>query len=210
MHRLSRILATLAVCWSLASCGVAPSADSTTEQAIQSVCLKPQTDPAARYPWEALFPLAGQHVFCQHVPTEIAQNTWPAGISACTGNPNGGNIPGAYQVDVWVRDNNASPHFNCARVSVPSSPHFSLGFEPLLEYGWRASWADGNHWRWIQGVLIGAGVSISVSDAASAPGTACPPNTAGCFSASNAGPGVSPWYELDTFMYPASVDFRRI
>lgn len=214
MTRIARILALLAFCCAaFTGCAGGNEPEATAaEQAIQSTCVKAGGDPLARYPWEATYPLGTQRVFCQHMDTETASGTWPAGSGPCTGNPNGGQVPGAGQVDVWVQT--AAPAtYRCTRITLPSLPaHFHLSWEPMLEWGWLSRLADTDsaHYRWIQGVYVGPGAAATIATGSADPAgpAGCPwPPTTSCDAGDVPAGGQATWVQSRYFT--EGVDFHR-
>jgi hypothetical protein len=221
MTRIAQGIALLAFCLAAftgCSSGYEPGTTGAAEQEIQSVCLKQAGDQAARYPWEAFYPLFSQRVFCQHVVSEISPSTWPAGAGACTGNPNGQQIPGAGQVDVWLRDGASPPAYYCTRITLPAAPaHFHLAWEPMLEWGWLASWSntDPHHRRWIQGVVTGPGTAfvtgVGSTDPVNPNGCPVPYDPYHCYSAEVPSNGIATWWQVDTYLgFPEGFDAHRI
>jgi hypothetical protein len=216
MPRISRLLTLLALCcWAGCESGIEPVVVSETDQAIQSVCLKQAGDQAARYPWEAVYPLFSQRVFCQHVVSEISQSTWPYGAGACT--PAGHETPGAGQVDVWIRDGASPPAYYCTRITLPALPaHFHLTWEPMLEWGWLASWSntDPHHRRWIEGVVLGPGTAFTVGVGSTDPAgpTGCPEphDPYHCYASEVPYAGRATWNQVDTYLgFAEGIDAHR-
>lgn len=216
MQRIARILATLAFCcWAISGCsaGFEPGATGAAEQDIQFTCVKPMGDPQARYPWEATYPIGSQHVYCQHMVTETSPSAWPSNVGACTGNPNGQQIPGVYQVDVWVRDAGTPASYRCARVNVPQVGHYSLTYAEMMEMGWFSSQADGPHHRWIQAIYVGPGTQWLTSSDSDVFTHGCPVSPASaCSSGVNwLDSHQAVWWQIDgAYQTTMSLNFQPV
>lgn len=212
MSRIARILTLLAVS-TLAITGCSSGFEPGTtgaEQAITNVCSGPS---AYVYPWNATYPLGTQHVFCNHQPADFQQQYWPPNVSACTGNPNGQQVPSAGQVDVWVMDIATPRTYRCGRVTVPSVGHYSLTYWELLNMGWRATGYDQVHTRKIQGILVGPGVQWMMSSDSDVYVHGCPASPASaCATGVNwLDSHETPWVQIDGVYDPMlSLNFQPV
>lgn len=218
MHRIALFLSL--VCLVAVGCAdeKGPVIVGEATQAVQSVCTKSLSDPAARWPWEATYPLGAQHVFCQHVVGETSSSTWPAGAGACTPDATGNQIPGLGQADVWVR-NATSPgtSYWCTRVTIAIGQPFHLVYEQTLEFGW-LTLLNGNigdpYRRWIQGVTVGPGVKMVTGSIQSWGGnapTSCPmPPDTSCYSLARTAAQSAQWIQVDSTQYSETIDLRRV
>ncbi len=187
----------------LASCSALPET-GTAESEIQYTCTKSGSDPAAKWPWEAAYPIGSQHVFCNHQINETSQSAWAPQLSSCVG------MPGNYQVDVWVGSDDPNDYGWCSRVTLSGFTHYNQSYEPIMELGWLSNSTDAHNRRRIVGLTIGPGSSVQASSAATTP------NQYGCvypWDGNCISGGVYPgaqvtWVGISPFK-TASVDFYR-
>lgn len=206
MLSIAILTATLA-----AACGGTPTEEDAVVETnsaltnINYICLTNGSDPASLYPWQASYPLAGQHPFCQHIPTEVPSSPrrpWPAGISKC---PTNGTHAGARQLDVWLADNAAPTNYYCARVSLTAAGgSFSLDYVPLMEMGWLTASLNPSQTRIIQGVWVGPGSSAVVDSASTANPLGCSVPTNGCASMQVPSNGVTSWMPVSAGGFQAA------
>jgi hypothetical protein len=186
----------------LGGCSLEPSGEIATADSplIQATCTKVAGDKWARYPWEASFPVNGQHIFCQHHVAETSPSTWPAGMSGCSGQP------GLYQVDVWVREAGSNPNYRCTRVQVPTPAISHWNFVETLELGWLTSGQGTAATRHIEGIEMGPGTTAIMSRLQDVYQTGCIPGTA-CVSAVNVKTNPPAWVWVDTMLIATSFQF---
>lgn len=191
-----------------AGCGSTGWEPGTTSQAL-SLCLGPGE--GGTLPQNASFPIGNQHVWCQHQPTAFPPASWAPNVSPCTGNANGGQIPGEGQVDVWVRDALTSgTHFYCARISIPLPGHFSLDYVGVMRMGWFASFADAPRHLWIQGIMVGPGVAGYLSSLADVWNQTCAGTPVPCVLFRNYTGDPAYWLQVDTTLITMSLNLYQI
>lgn len=208
MKRLSLAVVFLFVSFASFGCssGFEPGTTNTAEGAIASVCYTNIGGVTGVYPWNATWPIGSQHVACEHQPTAFVSGSWPPNVAACTGNPNGGMIPGVGQVDVWTKVNTSPASYLCARVSIPAGGHYSLDYQTLMQLGWRATYPDGAHNRWIQGITAGPDTAGQFADLANV--YASGPISAG-LTYINWPENSANWLQIDTSVTTSSLELHR-
>ena len=195
----------VALLLALAACGAAPEV-ATTEQAFTSLCYKAGGDSAAHYPWEASYPLGTQHVLCNHQINDFAQSSWAPQLSQCV------NLPGSYQVDVWIGSDDPNDYGWCSRVTLSGYTHYNQPYEPIMELGWLSNSTDAHNRRHVIGLALGRGVVAQAATAATTPNNlGCVwPWTGNCVSATHAPDSSQQSYWLDVGPWQAaSIDFYR-
>jgi hypothetical protein len=180
----------------LFGCGAPPETTAVVSPlTISSTCLKPANDPLAKFPWEATYPLANQHVYCQHMDTETSAPSWPANTGLCTG------TPGLYQIDVWVRQGGSNPDYRCTRWNVlgnGGAVAVHANYEDTMELGWLSSYP-----RWIGYLQQGPGTVAVVSSLQDAYTSGCPP-MGGCIGSTIHQSSPATWVQIDGIMTVSS------
>lgn len=199
MSGFGRILATLAVCWSLASCGVAPPVEDVGKaaQPITTVCYTNINGVTGVLPASATYPIGSQHVFCEHQVTAFTSPNWAPATFACTP-----GTPGQYQVDIWVKDfSTPNPNYYCARIYTPADKtDLHLNFRDILDRGWLGSYPDAAHHRVVYGTNQGPTTVMVASSLQDAWTTGCDGVPAHCQSRVVRSSNPVLWTELDNIM----------
>lgn len=214
MHRIARILTLLAVfSWIGCSSGFEPGTTGETESALAGNTCYTYINPYfGVLPANATYAnMWSEHVYCTHVPTSMTPDYYPSFTGPCTGNPNGGMVPGEYQIDVWIENSPTdSPRdYKCARLSIPASGlHYD--FRNVLERGWLATYPLPNKSWWVQGLYVGPGLAAVASGLPDVYVSGCTGPATNCTSVVNWRGNAAYWMQADNFVTMASMHTYRV
>ena len=215
MHRVIKSFALLAVCClGITACESAnPPGTTSTESALAgNTCYTSIPPYSGLLPQSATYAgMWNEHVYCTHVPTSMTPDFYPSFTGPCTPDASGHQIPGEYQIDVWVENSSSdSPRqYKCARLSIPAGGlHYD--FHNVLERGWLATYPVPQKTWVVQALYVGPGLTAIASGLPDVYASGCTGPSTNCVSVVNWRGGSAFWMQADTYVAMASMYTYRI